>query len=156
MESENMDYEKYLKERLQGQINWYSKRSIFNKRVFLWLSTIEIICASSIPFLVGYVTDNCPWVKILVGFLGVLIAVITGITALNKSQELWIEYRTTCESLKHQRYLFETGTKPYDEADAFHLLAENVENLISREHSKWSRYTKEKRKEEEKKEEQKD
>jgi hypothetical protein len=147
MEKNKMDYEKYLKERLQAQIDWYSRKGTAYKTEYLTLSTIGIIAASSIPFLVGYVSEDNPWVKIFVGFLGVLIAVITGITALNKSQELWIEYRTTCELLKHQKYLFETGTKPYDEEDAFHFLVENVEVLISKEHSKWSKYTGEKKKE---------
>ena len=147
MEINKMDYEKYLKERLQTQIDWYSKKSRLNKRVFLTLSAIEIIAASSIPFLVGYIGDDKPWVRLLVGFIGVLVAVITGIMALNKSQELWIEYRTTCELLKHQKYLFVTGTKPYDGDNAFNILVENVENLISKEHSKWSQYTSEKKKE---------
>jgi hypothetical protein len=147
MEKNKMDYKKYLEERLQTQIKWYSKKSTVNKNVYLTLNTIEIIAASSIPFLVGYITNSNPKFKILVGFLGVVIAVISGFIALNKSQELWIEYRTTCELLKHQKYLFETGTKPYDEEDAFHILVENVEMLISKEHSKWSKYTGAKKKE---------
>ena len=150
METDKMDYEKYLKERLQYQIDWYSKKSTLNKRVFLILSTIEIVFASSIPFIVGYVGKDNPWLKLLVGFLGVLIAVITGFMAINKSQELWIEYRVTGELLMHQRYLFETGTKPYEGDEAFNILVENVENIISKERSKWSQYTSEKRKELEK------
>jgi len=47
MEINKMDYEKYLKGRLQTQIDWYSKKSRLNKRVFLTLSAIEIIAASS-------------------------------------------------------------------------------------------------------------
>lgn len=150
MENNKINSEEYFKERLQNQINWYSKRSKFNKSVFLILSITEIVIASSIPFLVSYITDKNPEFKIVVGFLGVVIAIITGAIALFKSQELWIEYRTTCELLKHQKFLFQTGTEPYDKKDAFHTLVDNVESLISIEHSKWSRYIKEKKKEGEK------
>ncbi len=142
-----MEYERYFKERLEDQIIWYNKKSRFNKRIYLILSTIGIVAASSIPFLVSYVTEKNPEFKIVVGILGVFIAIITGAIALFKCQELWIEYRTTCELLNQQRYLFETGTKPYDGDDAFHILVENVEYIISKELSRWSQYTSEKKKE---------
>lgn len=146
-----MDYERYFKERLKDQIDWYEKKSALNKRRYLILSITEIVAASSIPFLVGYINGDNPIFKIIVGILGVLIAIITGAVVLIKCQELWVEYRVTAEQLKHQRYLFETGTKPYDGDGAFHILVENVENIISKEHSRWSQYTSEK-KEEKKKE----
>lgn len=144
-----MDSEVYLNGRLKDQIKWYDEKSRFNKRFFLFLSITEIIIASSIPFLVSYITNDNPEFKILVGFMGVAIAVISGAIALFKFQELWIEYRTTCELLKHHEFLFLTGTAPYDSQDPFHTLIENVENLISIEHSKWNRYIKEKKKKEE-------
>jgi hypothetical protein len=147
MEIKKMDYERYFKERLEGQIKWYSTKSRLYKRIYFTLSITEIAAASSIPFLVSYITEKNPEFKILVGILGIIISIITGLIALLKCQELWIEYRITCESLKHERYLFETRTKPYDQEDAFHLFVENVEELISKEHSKWRQYTTEKKKE---------
>lgn len=150
MENNKMTSNDYLKDRLNKQINWYDKKSIRNKKAFRFLSMAEIIIASSIPFFVSYVTDDKPWVKFLVGGLGVVIAIITGAIALFKSQELWIEYRTTCELLRHHEFLFRTGTAPYDRPDAFHVLVENIENFISTEHSKWNRHIKEKKKKEEK------
>ncbi len=144
-----MDYEGYFKERLEKQIKWYSNKSKHNKLIYLTLSITEIVAASSIPFLVSYITEKSPGFKILVGTLGIVIAIITGLIALLKCRELWIEYRISSESLKHERYLFETRTQPYDQEDAFHLLVENVEELISKEHSKWRQYSSEKKKKEE-------
>ena len=52
-------------------------------------------------------------------------------------QELWTGYRTTCEALKQEKYLFLTRTEPYDEIEPFPLFVQRIENLISTEHSNW-------------------
>jgi Protein of unknown function (DUF4231) len=49
----------------------------------------------------------------------------------------WIEYRATAESLKKEKFLFLTQTDPYDKDDAFHLLVERVEALLSKENTEW-------------------
>jgi hypothetical protein len=135
-----MNSEEYLKGRLEDQIDWYSKKSKFNKRWFLSISTLEIVAATSIPFLVNYIEKDDPMFKITAGLVGVLVAILTGIIALWKFQELWIQYRSTCESLKHHKYLYETKTKPYNRDDSFSILVENVEILISKEHSIWGNF----------------
>jgi hypothetical protein len=48
-------------------------------------------------------------------------------------QERWIEYRATAESLRREKFLFLTQTEPYDKDDAFHLLVQRVEALLSKE-----------------------
>ncbi len=137
-----MDQEAYIKERLDDQINWYDKKSKRSQNWFKYLRVIEIIAAATIPFLAGYISDTTLHLKLLVGFLGVVIAVIASIISLNKFQEIWIQYRTTCETLRHHKYLYITKSEPYDGEDAFHMLVETVESLISKEHSKWSEFTK--------------
>jgi hypothetical protein len=51
--------------------------------------------------------------------------------------EKWIEYRTTTETLKHEKYLYFTNSLPYANDDTFVLLVERVERLISKENSRW-------------------
>ena len=76
--------------------------------------------------------------KIIVGGLGLIVAVAAGVQMLYRFQEHWIEYRAVCEALRHERFLYLTGTPPYDDAkEAFHLLVLRVERHISQEHSKW-------------------
>jgi Protein of unknown function (DUF4231) len=48
-----------------------------------------------------------------------------------------ISYRATAEALKAEKFLFLTQTQPYDKEDAFHLLVQRVESLLSRESSEW-------------------
>ena len=141
-----MNKEEYLNSRLDSQIDWYDQKSSWHQGWFKKLRLLEILAAALIPFLTGYITDQTPDMKLIVGGLGVLIAVVSGVVVLFKFQEHWLQYRTTAESLKHHKYLYLTKTSPYDKEGAFNLLVEMVEGLISKENSSWASYIKEKAK----------
>lgn len=142
-----MDEKTYIKERLDDQIDWYSNKSKRSQNWFKALRIVEIIAAGIIPLLAGYATDSEPELKIIIGLLGVVIAFVAGIISLNKFQEIWIEYRTTSETLKHHKYLFLTKASPYDKEDSFQMLVQTVEALISKENSNWNNYIKKSEKE---------
>jgi len=137
-----MDQEEYIKQRLDQQINWYDTKSVGNQRWFKRLQLLIIIASSSIPFISGYISTDSTELKLLVGALGLLVAAATAVLGLYQFQENWMEYRTTCESLRHEKYLFLTGAAPYNVEDSFHLLVERVEGLISKENTNWVNYTK--------------
>ena len=106
---------------------------------FKWLRGAEIIAATVIPLIAGFAKAPFP-VALVVGILGASIAVISAVISLNKFQENWTEYRTTCESLKHEKFLYLTKADPYHEENPFPLFVQRVENLISKENSAWSQY----------------
>ncbi len=137
-----MNQEEYLKERLQNQIDWYDRTSMTNQKWFKRLQVAAILASATIPFLSGYITGTTVLLKLAVGALGLTVAAITAILGLYKFQENWFEFRTTCESLKHEKYLFLTKSEPYDQGDSFKLLVERVESLISKENTAWNRYMK--------------
>lgn len=135
---ENFSRARYLAERLEDQIDWYDRKSQLNQRWFKRLQVTQIAVAAAIPFLVGILPEEGMSMEIIVGGLGLIVAVAAGIQMLYRFQEHWIEYRTVCESLKHERFLYLTGTPPYDNPDgAFHKLVLRVERHISQEHSRW-------------------
>ena len=135
-----MKPEEYVQERLEGQINWYDRKSRYNQKMFKWLRFGEIIVAASIPFIAGLITkENQCW-KTLVGSMGVIVAVISGVLALFQFHERWIEYRTTCESLRKEKYLFLTGTEPYTGENTFETLVQRVEMLVSKENTSWAQH----------------
>jgi len=134
-----MDDKEYIEQRLDNQIAWYSKNSQKNQQWHKRLQILQIFSAASIPFLPSVIGDT-PALNITVGALGVLIAVTTGISALYKFDEKWTKYRTTAETLKHEKFLYLTRAAPYEGADAFSLLVQRVENLISQENRDWSQY----------------
>ncbi len=141
-----MNAEEYLKERLDSQINWYDKKSKRNKNGYYILRILEIICAISIPFIMGYVSDFTLGLKFTAGLLGVIVGAISGFLGLFQTQENWISYRTTCETLRHEKFFFQTKSKPYNTEDPFPLLVERVEMLISKENTSWSQMLKSQKK----------
>lgn len=131
--------EEYLKNRLQEQIAWYDKKSQANQKYFKRLRLLEIIAAAFIPFWAG-VGINVPYYSVIIAGLGVIIAISAGGSALYKFHENWIEYRTTAETLKHEKFLYISNCSPYDQDNAFCKLVQRVEGLISKENSQWARY----------------
>lgn len=133
-----MNPEEYMQNRVDDQINWYDKKSQRHQRWYKQLRFVEILAAASIPFLSGYIRPDLPAIKFTVGLLGVVIAVLAGVTSLNRFQENWVEYRTTCESLRHEKYLFQTGVEPYNVDNPFSLFVKRIESLISKENINWA------------------
>ena len=128
--------EDYVEQRINDQIGWYDRRSIKNKRWFQLLRFAEIVVAATIPFLSGF-ADKSLAIKIAIGASGVFVAVIASLLGLLQLQVHWIEYRATAESLRKEKLLFLTQTDPYNKDDAFHLLVQRVEALLSNENTGW-------------------
>ena len=123
-------------DRLEDQIAWYDRKSTTNQGYFKRIKTLEIAAAAIIPFLSAFTFARMMWVT---GGLGVLITVLEGMLQLNQYQQNWIAYRSTCESLKHEKYVYLGKAAPYANApDPHALLAERIESLVSQEHAKWA------------------
>lgn len=132
-----MDSDEYIKQRLEVARDWYSKNSRNSKNWHNFLQVIQILFAAFIPFLPSLIVEITA-LNITTGAIGVLIAVTTGVSALFKFEEKWTQYRTTSESLKHERFLYLTQAGPYEGADSFPLLVRRVETLISQENRDWA------------------
>jgi len=125
-----------IMERLEDQIGWYDRKSMTNQRYYKRIKIVEIAAAAIIPFLSAFPFPRMMWVT---GALGVLITILEGMLHLNQYQQNWIAYRSTCESLKHEKYVYLGKASPYAGAtDPHALLAERIESLVSQEHAKWA------------------
>ena len=123
-------------ERLEDQIAWYDGKSITNQRAYKRIKIAEIISAAIIPLLTGL---GLPHTKVVIGGLGVVITVLEGLLHLNQYQQNWINYRSTCEALRHEKYTYLAKAAPYANVpDPYALLAERIESLVSQEHAKWA------------------
>jgi hypothetical protein len=129
--------EEYIEQRLSDQIGWYDRKSTTNQRWFKRLRFAEIVAAATIPLLSGFADNSFP-IKIAIGALGVFVAVIASLLGLLQLQVHWIEYRGTAESLRREKFLFLTQTAPYDKDDAFHLLVQRVEAMLTKENTEWA------------------
>jgi hypothetical protein len=120
-------------ERLDEQIGWYDQKSRHNQLFYKCFKGGGILAAASIPIVA---LSGAP--PLAAGMLGGLIAVLEGLQSLNQYQSNWIGYRSTCEALKHEKYLYLARAGDYSTASSPQaLLAERTESLVSHEHAKW-------------------
>lgn len=126
----------YIDSRLDDQISWYDKKAKLNKNWHIGLSILTIVASSSIAIISGFFEHNLK--EFIIAMLGTLTSVSTGIGSIYKFSDNWSSYRTISESLKHQKYLFLTGTDPYSGADAFAKFVHQCEGLISEQNNKWA------------------
>lgn len=133
-----MEIEKYIKDRVDNQIEWYDSKSQKAQKSYKTFQTIEIILAAIIPLLSGYASVHFI-IPIILGVFGSAIAIIESLTKLNKLHENWIQYRSTCELLRYQKQLFITGSFPYNDIDETkeNIFVKNIENIISSETNQW-------------------
>jgi len=119
--------------RLEQQIEWYDRKSTEAKRWYHRLKVTQILVAAAIPVTVAANAD-----QLAAAVLGASIVVFEGFQQLFQFHGNWTTYRSTCEALKHERYLFEARGGPYSGKNPEARLAERVEGLVSQEHAAWT------------------
>lgn len=132
------DINEYMEDRVEAQIKWYDEKSQKAQKYYKIYQIIEILLAASIPILSGYANSSVA-IAVIVGIAGALIAIIESITKLYRFHENWIQYRSTCELLRYQKYLFVTRSAPYnpDTETIENIFVRNIENIISAENNQW-------------------
>ena len=132
---ETEDFQKYLKGRYEDQIDWYDKKSIWNQKLYRYFQWSVIILAAITPVLVAIGYEATRWPTVIIA---ALVAIGISILKTFKYQENWINYRTTCETLKKEIHFYRAGLGDYRESeDREALFIERVESLISRENTMW-------------------
>ena len=96
--------------RLEDQIGWYDRKSISAQSTHKWLRWIQIVVAALVPV----AALVFPHDAIVAGLLGAVIVVLSGFQEIGAYQRNWIKYRSTCEALRHEKYLYAGRAGPYD------------------------------------------
>jgi hypothetical protein len=121
--------------RLEDQIAWYGRKASYSQQRYKAIKVGQIVVAALVPVLAA-VPGAPRW---SLGALGAVVVILEGFQQLFQYQQNWIAYRSTCESLKHEKFLYLADAGPY--ARTHHkdaMLAERVEGLVSRETSRWT------------------
>lgn len=135
-----MEPEEYMKQRVENQIEWFSRKSRQNNTNFIRFEIVAILLSVSIPFAAIFMSDENDWIRYLVSLMGVVIAMITGIVTLMKYRENWVEYRATAEMLKRERYLYLTRCGSYADENHFDAFVQRIEGILAKEASNWKNY----------------
>src|SRR3954447_14756909 len=120
-------------QRLEQQIDWYDRKSAHAKRWYHRLKVTQLLVAAAIPVTVAANAD-----QVSAAVLGAGIVVLEGFQQLFQFHANWTTYRSTCERLKHEKYLYGARGGPYGGKDPEARLAERVEGLVSQEHAAWT------------------
>jgi hypothetical protein len=126
--------ERYFKNDLADQRRWYSdKAGLFKTRSEL-LALLTIVLGALITFI--QVFGAAPWVPIVSGSIGAVVAIAAGWQRIARYSETWISYRTASERMKRERRLYTHGAGSYrglPEPEAYLTFVEAIEGIIAEE-----------------------
>lgn len=132
---DNTKFDKYVANRYNQQISWYSACGSKNKK---WYQTFQwgvIVLSATVPVLVASVPEKHQWFTVGVS---ILLAIGTASLKTFKFQENWFNYRSVSETLKKEKHFYDARLNDYKESeDAEALFVKRVESIISSENSLW-------------------
>jgi len=143
-------FDKYVSDRYLGEIAWYDAKSIRNQTWYRTLQWGLILLSASTPVMIALAqkTNSAPWLKMFSLMTSVLVAILATSLKTFKFEENWINYRTTCETLKKEINFYHARIGEYEDSeDKEALFIKRVEALISRENTLWLTTVEEKQKE---------
>lgn len=124
---------KYMRYRLDDQIDWYSTKASFNqRRSTLWFIAGLALMVIGAIFTIGIIIEILPNWSFLGFFTTVSVSISSWIQA-RRNDELKITYGVTAQELI--RFKDKMNLIPAE--DELVKLVENIENAISREHKLW-------------------
>ena len=129
-------FDEYLKDRYQDQIDYYGSKAGWNKRIYNWFQWSVIIVSSLLPVLVVSINEKY---KLVAAGLSIVLAIGTSALKVFKFQENWLNYRQLAEALKQEKHFYDAGISAYANASDKHaIFVDRVESLISRENAIWT------------------
>jgi uncharacterized membrane protein YdbT with pleckstrin-like domain len=129
------EFEYFKVNRYEKEIKYYDDRSKWNHSAFQVSQWTVIIFSAITPALVVVSTGWIRWVTVCVA---IIVAIASGALRAFKYQENWVNYRTTCETLRKEISYFTAEVQGYERVeDKQALFVERIESLISRENTLW-------------------
>ena len=128
------DFDKYLEDRYRDQIDWYDREAIKNQGRYRIFQKAVIVLSAITPVLIATGFDQARWPAVAIS---AIVAILTSMLKAFKYQENWIDYRTTCETLRKEIHFYRARADAYKEEDPESLFVQRVESLISRENTMW-------------------
>jgi hypothetical protein len=125
--------DRYFKQDLKGQLDWYGKRASVYKNRTQFLGLVVIGAGAATSFLQVF---TAAWVPALTAGLGALVALSEGWQRIARYNETWVSYRSASERMKREQRLYLNGAGAYRDLDneaAYLQLVENVEAIIAEE-----------------------
>jgi Protein of unknown function (DUF4231) len=120
-------------DRLEDQLGWYDRKSMAAQRAYKRVKLSQLIVGAIVPVVAALGVSPA-----VTASLAAFVVVAEGAQQLYQWQTNWVLYRSTAETLKHEKYLYLAAAGPYSTDDRHRVLAERLEGLVSQEHAKWA------------------
>jgi hypothetical protein len=120
-------------DRLEDQLGWYDRKSMAAQRAYKRVKLSQLIVGAIVPVVAALQVPAA-----VTASLAAFVVVAEGAQQLYQWQTNWVLYRSTAETLKHEKYLYLAAAGPYSTDDRQRVLAERLEGLVSQEHAKWA------------------
>jgi hypothetical protein len=120
-------------DRLEDQLAWYDGKSMAAQRAYKRVKLSQLIVGAIVPVVAALQVPAA-----VTASLAAFVVVAEGAQQLYQWQTNWVLYRSTAETLKHEKYLYLAAAGPYSTDDRDRVLAERLEGLVSQEHAKWA------------------
>jgi len=138
----NMTPDTYIKERLEQYQAWYDRKAVAAKALYLRMRAFSVIGGDIVPVLINVQPNwkvvGIDVIQLTVTVISLLVVVFVSLESVFHYREQWKNYRSTEQSLGHERFLFLSGVGRYaglDTGKAFSLFVERVEDAIAKENS---------------------
>ncbi|KAB2880910.1 DUF4231 domain-containing protein [bacterium] len=136
-------FSKFIEERYNKETNWYDHKAQKYKTYYTRFQFSVIILSTLTPVIISQESNmsrsgEFDYWKLVAISLSTAVAIITTLLKTFKFHETWINYRTTCETLRKEIHLYNASVGEYGRtAEKEKLFVERVESLISRENTLW-------------------
>jgi hypothetical protein len=136
MDSET--FKEYLEKRYYDQLNYYEKSSGRNQKKYKNFQWVLIILSALTPVLAAIDSEKLN-IQYVVVIVSAIVAILTTGLKTFQYQELWANYRATCEQLKPEIHYYNFNVGPYgmQGVDKEALFISRVETILDKEHQGW-------------------
>lgn len=132
------EFQKFMKERYEDQLEWYENKAKKNKQIYMSLQFILIVFSIVVPIfiVINYILTTSTVLQWITIVMSIVVAILVSSLKTFNFQENWVRYRTTAENLKKELIFFRAETGPYINAqDNKNLFVQRVESFISQRHT---------------------
>lgn len=135
-------FEHYRASRYEPAVAWYDSKALHNQQMY---RRVQWVLAASIfltPVFIGFgflVPHEYRWFKMLPLTTSGIVAAASALQGWFKFEQLWLNYRATCEALRREVHLYDAGIGDYASPAPFpeKAFVTKVEALIAREADQW-------------------
>lgn len=124
--------EEICKLRTQYCVQWYTKKAVLNKRLFILLS-IANVAIPQISTIVVLLNER----SLFSAILSAVVSFSTALLALLNVKDRWTSYRSTAEIIKRQYTLYCVQAPPFQGDDAHIIYLAMIEQYMAEEHGHW-------------------